>query len=60
MKNVNEDDTTRLQLLLAMARNLSIVTRGQKDSEGEKGPKKGKKMSKNVQKSATICTRQES
>ena len=34
---------TRLQLLLAMARNLSIGTRRKKDSEGEKSAKKGLK-----------------
>ena len=32
---------TRLQLLLAMTRNLSIGTRSKKESEGEKSAKKG-------------------
>ena len=32
---------TRLQLLLAMARNLSIGTTSKKEPEGEKNPKKG-------------------
>ena len=32
---------TRLQVFLAMARNLSIGTRCKKDSEGEKRAKKG-------------------
>ena len=41
---------TRRQVLLAMARNLSIGTRCIEDSEGEKSAKKCSKLSKNAQK----------
>ena len=41
---------TQLQVLLAMARNLSIGTIRKKDSEGEKSAKKGLQLSKSAQK----------
>ena len=41
-KKLDDTESARIQVLLAMARNLSIGTRCKKDSEGKKVPKRAK------------------